>query len=102
MSKYFKETVLVLPAMPKRCADCSLQCSALGRDKTICIPTVKEISDNEYYEQKPEWCPLFELPGEKPSECGDTYNDGWCDGYNACLNDTIEKGINRLRNAQKL
>jgi hypothetical protein len=91
MSKYFKETVLVLPAMPKRCADCSLQCSVAGMD-TICIPTMKAISDEEYYNKKPDWCLLFELPEEKPSEHTDSYNDGWCEGYNSCVNDIKETG----------
>ena len=35
---------------------------------------------------KPDWCPLKELP-----EKVEVFMDDWADGYNACLEDVLER-----------
>jgi len=52
--------VLVIDTMPTRCADCPLRNSATG--EPICHVILKEINENEYYKEKPNWCPLKSIP----------------------------------------
>ena len=69
---------------PERCADCPLRNS----EKTsyvCCYLTLKNISSTDYYDKKPDWCPLRELPEKKEFYLSINYQKGYCEGWNACL-----------------
>lgn len=86
------KSVLVMDT-PKTCLDCMFCfeldegieacCSVAAdeEDKSLC----KEIiCENGYCNNKPDWCPLKEVPEEEHSEyCLDEYSDGYDDGWNA-------------------
>ena len=88
--------------MPTRCADCPMR-NSVKRNITICHPTIKELDDNEYYEKKPDWCPLVPMPEKKEfeeekkaieQECydeddisDDAYLTGKVSGWNACIDE---------------
>lgn len=53
--------MLLLDYLPTRCCDCELR-NSIDINKTVCHVTLKDISDKEYFQIKPEWCPLQEVP----------------------------------------
>lgn len=87
------KAVLVMN-MPGRCADCPLRNS----EKTsyvCCYLTLKNISSADYYDKKPDWCPLRELP-EKMKVCGrypqpDGIIPSYKIGWNACLDEILKE-----------
>ena len=77
--------MLIMENMPSRCADCILRASPDPKNP-FCVTNFKNISDDEYYKEKPDWCPLQEVPKKY---------EGWylsdrAKGYNACV-DEIER-----------
>lgn len=85
------KAVLIMD-MPERCADCPLRNS----EKTsyvCCYLTLKNISSTDYYDKKPDWCPLRELP-EKIPELKSGYEDLSTSirrvGWNACLDEILK------------
>ena len=54
---------------------------------------LRDISDSEYSQKKPDWCPLRELP-EKMPELKSGYEDISTSirrvGWNACLNEILK------------
>lgn len=79
--------------MPSTCAECRASYCA---DVWYCYAGEyrKMLSQKEIYE-KPEWCPLKEMPKRKEyyidEVYGDMYEDStYSDGWNACLEE-IEK-----------
>lgn len=77
--------------MPTRCADCPMR-NSVKRNITICHPTIKELDDNEYYEKKPDWCPLKPMPSKKPTIGKESENDILCmnAGYNSCIDELLK------------
>ena len=55
------KAILVMD-MPKRCADCKLRCS-LEINEPFCYGTMQNVTKDEYYKEKPSWCPLKPMPG---------------------------------------
>lgn len=90
------KAVLIMD-MPERCADCPLRNS----EKTsyvCCYLTLKNISSTDYYDKKPDWCPLRELPEHETEmtdadDLGNDYVRGTLDGWNACLDTILENGL---------
>jgi hypothetical protein len=82
------KAILVLPNNPKKCAVCQLRCSY--ENHLFCFMTSKDLSNDEYYNKKPDWCPLKSIPEEDNSWTGDEYYDGWRMGYNACLKKILD------------
>ena len=89
------KAVLVMD-MPERCADCPLR-SSKKTSYVCCYLTLKNISSTDYYDKKPDWCPLRELPEKKETwvtlSC---YPNGrWTEdmkaGYNTCLDEILEE-----------
>lgn len=88
------KAVLVMNYMPTRCCDCELE-NDVKINKTICHVSLRDISDSEYSQKKPDWCPLRELPEKKESDSFLTeavqtdsdvaYFNGKDAGFNACL-----------------
>lgn len=80
------KAILVIE-MPSACKDCPLSVSI---DESICVKTLKDITDKEYFEQRPDWCPLKPMPEKK--EAGKTKNilEIFCNiGYNACIDEIL-------------
>lgn len=76
------KSVLVVDT-PKTCSDCVF-CFEFGIGLACCLMASGEESDSwididcDHYKNKPNWCPLKELPEE---EHNDYYLDEYCDGY---------------------
>lgn len=86
------KAVLVMDYLPTRCCDCELE-NDIKLNKTICHVSLRDISDSEYSQKKPDWCPLRELP-EKMPELKSGYEDISTSirrvGWNACLNEILK------------
>lgn len=85
------KAVLVMD-MPERCADCPLR-SSEKTSYVCCYLTLKNISSTDYYDKKPDWCPLRELP-EKANHPAYCDNGRFDKGWNACLDTILEKKVN--------
>lgn len=90
------KAVLVMD-MPETCKDCSCKYPSYKDDALYdCAITGKTIPiDGGRYGEKPNWCPLRELP-EKMKVCGkypqpDGITPSYKVGWNACL-DKISEG----------
>ena len=80
--------ILVLDE-PKDCEDCPL-----FREKENnphqCEAKHKDVDMYTYYKNRPDWCPLRELPDKKEiSHFCETSTD-WQKGYNTCLDDILK------------
>ena len=53
--------------MPERCADCPLR-SSEKTSYVCCYLTLKNISSTDYYDKKPDWCPLRDCRRRKNAE----------------------------------
>lgn len=90
------KAVLVMD-MPKSCFDCNL-ChinGSDGEDNCQAFEVARQVNSETY--EKPDWCPLMELPERETEmtdadDLGKDYVRGTMDGCNACL-DEIESII---------
>lgn len=81
------KAVLVMDMPEQVCQKCALCYGTKNDNEYLCCATGKLVPDGE----KPDWCPLRELPEKKetvhPQKCYD--NSYWSDemkaGWNACL-----------------
>ena len=88
------KAVLVMD-LPERCADCPLR-SSKKTSYVCCYLTLKNISSTDYYDKKPDWCPLRELPEKIPN-----LEHGYENveksiiriGWNACLDMILENAL---------
>lgn len=91
------KAVLVMN-MPDTCENCTCKYSSYKNDELYdCAITGKAIPINGgHYEDRPDWCPLRELP-EKETEMTDAddlgveYVRGTMDGWNACLDEILKE-----------
>lgn len=75
------KSVLVIDT-PKTCKECRCQMML------VCVPADEDI--DEYVDPNttmPEWCPLRPLPQKVYAEFPGSYEYGFLDGWNACLNE---------------
>lgn len=80
--------IIVLDEIPSRCSECPC-CQYEGQYDRSCGENGEDI-DVDWYSDKPDWCPIKEMPEKK--EIKDAVNMtslGWIEGFNACL-DEIE------------
>lgn len=79
------KAILVLNEMPSACKECPLRASI---DTNFCVKTLLDVTDKEYYEQKPDWCPLRPMPqkANHPDFCDAGRYDK---GYNACIDEIL-------------
>lgn len=86
------KAVLVMDDMPECCADCP--CSFFERDNPILNLICGVTQEDAYNVEKPDWCPLRELP-EKMKVCGrypqpDGITPSYKIGWNACLDEILK------------
>ena len=82
-NKYMNKAVLVFD-MPSSCIECP--CLHINTFSKICGAM------DEYIElDKPDWCPLREMPNKFDLLDDDDYfNNGWSRGYNYCINRILD------------
>ena len=85
------KAVLVMD-MPESCKDCSCKYPSYKDDALYdCAITGKKIPiDGGRYGEKPNWCPLRELP-EKANHPDYCDNGRFDKGWNACLDEILEE-----------
>lgn len=90
------KAILVMD-MPERCLNCNCVGHINRNGKfNVCRITGEILKEYDYYKQRPNNCPLRELP-EKKEVCGkypqeDKIVPSYKIGYNACI-DEIMKGV---------
>lgn len=67
------------------------QCRFSGSDGDVCCLENKLISEQEYLDKKPGWCPLKEVPEKKP---GVKYRGNGCFGINEAMRHNYNMGFN--------
>lgn len=85
------KAVLVMD-MAECCADCPLR-SSEKTSYVCCYLTLKNISSTDYYDKKPDRCPLRELPEKKERRIGEHGERMFRAGFNACLNEIMRQGM---------
>lgn len=86
---------------PETCIDCIFcqEYKTKSREYAYCYVTNGD-SENDmklidciygYRQSKPDWCPLKPLPEEDhENHYPDEWEDGYADGWNACLKEIVE------------
>lgn len=85
--------------------ECCCQCRFSGADGDYCclkedmVSDSNMISEEEYLNKKPDWCPLRDLPEKKKVRyfClgqNDYSQQGYQQGWNACIDEILE-GVER-------
>ena len=77
------KAVLVTDMPEQVCQKCTLCYETDNDDEYLCCATGKLLPDGE----KPDWCPLRELPDEK---CG-AWTEGMIAAYNKYLSEVLER-----------
>ena len=77
------KAVLVMDMPEQVCQKCTLCYETENDDEYLCCATGKFVPNGE----KPDWCPLLELPDEK---CG-AWTDGMIAAYNKYLSEVLER-----------
>ncbi len=98
-----KKSVLIVDT-PETCLDCVF-CFELDEGVNACCSVVSDENDKGLYkdiqcdggycQDKPDWCPLKEIPEEEHNEyCLDEYCDGYDDGWNSFRDRILEENNN--------
>ena len=98
-----KKSVLVIDT-PETCLDCMF-CFELDEGTNACCSVMSDENDKSlcryiqcdggYFQDKPDWCPLKEIPEEEHNEyCSDEYCDGYDDGWNSFRDRFLEENNN--------
>lgn len=91
------KSILVMET-PKACSNCKL-CKVLDRWECACCTLRRDLKEQNlyreidvvYYQEKPDWCPLREMPerADHPDYCDNgRYDKGW----NDCLGTILGSG----------
>lgn len=70
------KAVLVMD-MPENCYQCPF-----GNDDAECDVIGRPFNQKK---EKPDWCPLRQMPEKKPEYLSINSKKGYCDGWNACI-----------------
>lgn len=87
--------IIVLDEVPEKCNKCRFWfAKATVPVEYICMGLQIEITENELTKEKPDWCPIKEIPVRLEElkyshSMGDYQRKGFSRGWNACL-DEIE------------
>lgn len=83
---------IVILETPNRCFDCPCYKGYIRHDE--CEILEKELTDENLWHQRPDWCPMFSIPKKRKSSYDwDEYEDGWDDGWNSCIDYIENNGI---------
>lgn len=81
------KSVLVIDT-PKNCMECHLLTLLMIGGKPTCMATRNHVYSDKLKSEKPEWCPLMDLPekdtGIYPTN---TVDSGYAEGWNTCLDE---------------
>ena len=87
------KAILVMD-MPDSCMGCNfLYCDAENNSESCQAREKSRIVDLEK-EDKPDWCPLREMPEEREENHIGTYEYNFNEGWNACIDAMIGGGDN--------
>lgn len=77
--------VILVDHMPEDCA----MCDFLGEDESCYATGACDTLYGDLVGDKPDWCPLHEMPNkiEYDGLCG--YDDSFADGYNTCIDNIL-------------
>lgn len=81
------KALIVLDNQPGRCADCTLTDSLASN---MCVICYRHISNSEYEQKKPDWCPIISLPDKKGKDCVTILAESYRDGWNDCIDRIIQ------------
>ena len=87
------KAVLVMD-MPSKCITCSLLRIKHDKESMICTAgKFRYVTDaiNSTEKNKPDWCPLHELPERETEMTDGDYVRGTMDGWNACLDEILKE-----------
>lgn len=81
------KAILVID-MPKNCEQCP--CFSIGSFYDVC----RLAQQTKSFKEKgiPDWCPLRELPQKKELYLSINNEKGYCEGYNACIDEILKEG----------
>lgn len=88
------KAVLIMD-MPESCFGCNFMYCDEESDPETC-QAMETARDIDLIEDRPDWCPLRELPGKKDThttlEChtNGSWTEGMKAGWNACLNEILK------------
>ena len=82
---------IIVVDMPQNCRDCNLR-TANG----YCMPGHKDIFLFGVKGEKPDWCPIKEIPTKleelkQPHSIGDYQRKGFQRGWNACIDKILKE-----------
>lgn len=86
------KAILVMD-MPGSCFGCNF-ChinSSGGEDRCQAFEVSRAVNSETY--EKPDWCPLQELPEKKECRIGEHGERMFRAGFNACLNEIMRQGM---------
>ena len=81
------KAVLVTDMPEQVCQKCTLCYETENDDEYLCCAVGKLLPDGE----KPDWCPLRELPEKKELYLSINNQKGYCEGWNACLDEILKE-----------
>lgn len=83
--------IIVLEEVPEKCNQCKFWfAKATVPIEYRCMGLQREITENELTKEKPDWCPIKEIPErleelKQPHSINDYQRKGFSRGWNACL-----------------
>ncbi len=81
------KAVLVMDIPEQVCQKCTLCYETENDDKYMCCAVGKLLPDGE----KPDWCPLRELPEKKELTYNNLCADNKVSGWNDCLDEILKE-----------
>lgn len=85
------KAVLVMD-MPESCFGCNFMYCDEESDTETC-QAMETARDIDLIEDRPDWCPLRELPEKKERRIGEHGERMFRAGFNACLNEIMRQGM---------
>lgn len=88
------KSVLVMDT-PDNCASCQMGNYDMNKGGVYCQLNKKEnILWEDSQKEKPDWCPLLDMPEKQTVHCTDTRHHRWSkNGWNSC----IDRILNRMK-----
>lgn len=75
---------------PSLCLCCPIARWNDAKGPFECFHFGKKVTYDEFYNKRPDWCPLRELPEYKEENHTSDYSDIKNEGYNACIEEILK------------